>query len=136
MKRILLFAATLIVAACQPAAPPITQEDVSDKAFDILLTGGTVVDGLGTPRYQADVGIKGDRIVAISTDGLSAEPERLARLIEAKRHQYRCPKFGADVFPDRQFSRRSSNCKRCLEPDLQDCSAMTEIDGHSQIMAG
>ena len=73
MKRILLFAATLIVAACQPAAPPITQEDVSDKAFDILLTGGTVVDGLGTPRYQADVGIKGDRIIAISTDGLSAD---------------------------------------------------------------
>ncbi|VUX55738.1 D-aminoacylase [uncultured Woeseiaceae bacterium] len=73
MKKIALLAATLIVAACQPAAPPITQEDVSDKAFDILLTGGTVVDGLGTPRYQADVGIKGDRIVAISTDGLSAD---------------------------------------------------------------
>ena len=73
MKKILLLAAILIVAACQPSAPPITKEDVSDKAFDILLTGGTVVDGLGTPRYQADVGINGDRIVAISTDGLSAD---------------------------------------------------------------
>ena len=73
MKKILLFAAILIVAGCQPSAPPITQEDVSDKAFDILLTGGTVVDGLGAPRYQADVGIKGDRIIAISTDTLNAD---------------------------------------------------------------
>ena len=73
MKKFVLSGALLIVTACQPAAPPITQEDVSDKAFDIVLTGGTVVDGLGTPRYQADVGIKGDRIVAISTDGLSAD---------------------------------------------------------------
>ena len=33
--------------------------------YDLLIRGGTVVDGSGLPRYRADVGIRGDRIAAI-----------------------------------------------------------------------
>src|SRR6186997_3132710 len=33
--------------------------------FDILITGGKVVDGSGLPWFQADVGVRGDRIVAV-----------------------------------------------------------------------
>lgn len=33
--------------------------------FDLLLKHGTVIDGNKTPRYQADIGIQGDRIVEI-----------------------------------------------------------------------
>lgn len=33
--------------------------------FDILITGGRVVDGSGLPWFQADVGVRGDRIAAI-----------------------------------------------------------------------
>ena len=33
--------------------------------FDLLLRGGTVIDGTGRPRVSADVGIQGDRIAAI-----------------------------------------------------------------------
>ncbi len=33
--------------------------------FDVLITGGRVVDGSGAPWYRADVGITGDRITAI-----------------------------------------------------------------------
>lgn len=33
--------------------------------FDILITGGHVVDGSGNPWFDADVGIRGDKIVAV-----------------------------------------------------------------------
>ena len=39
-------------------------------AYDLLLAGGTVVDGTGAPRRVADVAIVGDRIVAVAP-GLS-----------------------------------------------------------------
>ncbi|MGH8005574.1 MAG: N-acyl-D-amino-acid deacylase family protein, partial [Candidatus Binatia bacterium] len=34
-------------------------------SYDLIIRGGTIVDGSGLPRYQADVGIKGGRITAI-----------------------------------------------------------------------
>jgi N-acyl-D-amino-acid deacylase len=36
-------------------------------AYDLVIRGGTVVDGSGLPRYRADVGIRGDRIARIGT---------------------------------------------------------------------
>ena len=42
-------------------------DDSSHKSpdFDVLIQGGTVIDGTRSPRYRADVGIKGDKIVAL-----------------------------------------------------------------------
>jgi len=39
--------------------------------FDIVLRGGTVVDGSGAPRFRADVGVTGDRIVRVARDGIA-----------------------------------------------------------------
>src|SRR6267143_1459206 len=40
--------------------------------FDVLVRGGTVVDGTGGPRYRADVGVIGDRIAGIGKFGSSS----------------------------------------------------------------
>src|SRR5437667_7992360 len=36
-----------------------------DEPFDVLIRGGTVYDGSGSPPRRSDVGIRGDKIAAI-----------------------------------------------------------------------
>ena len=49
--------------------------------WDLLLRGGTVLDGSGGPGFRADVAIRGDRIVRVSRSPL--DPGRAARVIDA-----------------------------------------------------
>ncbi|MCB1313761.1 MAG: dihydropyrimidinase, partial [Sedimentitalea sp.] len=37
--------------------------------FDLLIRGGTVIDGTGAPRFAADLGLRGARIAAIGDLG-------------------------------------------------------------------
>ena len=55
MRILAAFTLILGLAAVQ-AQPP---------AYDVLITGGRVVDGTGAPWFRADVAIRGDRIAAI-----------------------------------------------------------------------
>jgi N-acyl-D-aspartate/D-glutamate deacylase len=59
-----------LFSSCQNQSTP-ESVPVDDNTFDVVLAGGTVVDGLGNFRFQADLGIKGDRIIAISDAGLT-----------------------------------------------------------------
>ncbi|MBI5034187.1 MAG: D-aminoacylase [Chloroflexi bacterium] len=56
--------------------------------FDLILRGGTVIDGTGAPARRADVGIVGDKVAAIG-DLTSAQA---ARVIDAT-HRYITPGF-------------------------------------------
>ena len=47
-------------AACLLAVPSLAQ-----PTYDLLLAGGLVFDGSGNPAVRADVGIRGDEVVAI-----------------------------------------------------------------------
>ena len=49
--------------------------------FDVLLKGGTVIDGTGAARFTADLALKGDRIALISRQSIAAN--RAARVIDA-----------------------------------------------------
>jgi len=49
--------------------------------FDVIIKGGTVIDGTGAPRFRADVALKGDRIAAISRTPIAAA--RGTRVIDA-----------------------------------------------------
>lgn len=51
------------------------------RPYDILITGGTVVDGTGAARYRADVAVAGDRIVAVSRQPIPRAQAR--RVIDA-----------------------------------------------------
>ena len=47
---------------------------------DVVIKGGTVVDGSGAPAREADVAIDGDRIVEVGAD---ASPSAAHRVVDA-----------------------------------------------------
>lgn len=65
---------TLTGAALGPAA-------ASAQEYDVLIRGGMVVDGTGGDRFRADVAIVGDRIAAVSREGI--DPSRAREVIDA-----------------------------------------------------
>jgi len=72
LRQLAPLAAAVVLLACgrpegpaQPAPAP-----APGKPYDVILTGGTLVDGLGNPAFPGDIGLKGERIVAVSADGL------------------------------------------------------------------
>ena len=86
MRRTPLFLLALAAfpAACTstgapgPAtpAPPVAQEG----AFDVVIAGGRIVDGTGNAWYPGDVGIRGDRIAAITRPGVLADAPARRRI--------------------------------------------------------
>src|SRR3989441_9728878 len=74
MKQLLLIATSLCLIAGTPARPT-----GKPAAYDLLFTGGRVVDGSGAPWFAADVGVRGGKITAVGRlAGRSA-----ARVIDA-----------------------------------------------------
>ncbi len=64
-RTISIFCAALISLATVHAADLAEDQRFVARKFDILFRNGVVIDGSGAPRFEADVGIVGDRIAAI-----------------------------------------------------------------------
>jgi N-acyl-D-amino-acid deacylase len=58
-------------------ALPLLASIVSAQTYDVLIRGGRVLDGTGTPWRQADVAINGDRIVEVGAVPATATARRL-----------------------------------------------------------
>ncbi len=77
MRRALSVAVAAVLTACggapsvlAPPAPPPPPAPAPLGAFDVVIEGGRIVDGSGNPWFAGDVGIRGDRIEAITAPGL------------------------------------------------------------------
>ncbi len=62
-----------LLAACTRALPT---PDPAAPQYDLLITGGTVIDGTGAARYRADVAISGGRIALVSRSPLAVSSAR------------------------------------------------------------
>jgi N-acyl-D-amino-acid deacylase len=63
------------------ACAPSGREAVDEGPWDLLITGGTVIDGTGAPGTAADVAVRDGRIVRVSAEPLSRD--QAARVIDA-----------------------------------------------------
>ena len=59
----------LLAALLNPAQQP-------QPAYDLLISGGMVLDGTGVPAFRADVAVRGDRIALVSRSAIPASRAR------------------------------------------------------------
>ena len=81
--RSLLGLTTALLALSACAGHTHTGVTASDGTYDVVISGGKIVDGTGNPWYYGDVGLKGDRIAAITPSGALANAQTGKR-IDAK----------------------------------------------------
>lgn len=65
MRALILVLALCGCARATSAPPP---EPLADP-YDLVISGGRIVDGTGNPWFYGDVGIRGDRIVRVTRSG-------------------------------------------------------------------
>jgi dihydroorotase/N-acyl-D-amino-acid deacylase len=73
--------ASVVILLTASLASHATAQQGDTTRYDILITGGSVIDGTGAARFAGDVALRGDRIVAVSRTPLPRA--RANRVIDA-----------------------------------------------------
>jgi len=68
-----------LLAGCTASKAPPAMED-SAPGYDLVISGGKIMDGTGNPWFYGDLAIKGDRIARITPPGLLAKAPARQRL--------------------------------------------------------
>ncbi|MDQ3696407.1 MAG: D-aminoacylase [Gemmatimonadota bacterium] len=78
-------AVALLLAAlgCGVRAVDPDSAERAGSSYDVVITGGTVVDGTGSPGFRADVAVRGDRIAAVLREPSPLPLRAAARMIDA-----------------------------------------------------
>ena len=76
-RRATAVLALLLIGGCQSGGVVPAPE----QGYDIIISGGTLIDGTGATRAPADIAIRGDRIALVSRERIA--PERGRRVIDA-----------------------------------------------------
>lgn len=77
-RRFILTAALL--AACTRPTPTAHPAPAPGAAYDVIIENGRIVDGTGAPWFYGDVGIRGDRIAAITPRGMLHDAQSKSRV--------------------------------------------------------
>ena len=64
--RLRLHVLSLLVLAVGCARAPQLEPTPVGDAFDVIIENGRVVDGTGNAWFYGDIGVRGDRIAAIT----------------------------------------------------------------------
>lgn len=70
------WACIAVSMACRPVTTPRPGD-----GYDVVITGGRIVDGTGSAWYYGDVGIRGDRIARIAGPGALADAPARERIV-------------------------------------------------------
>ncbi|MEO7083042.1 MAG: D-aminoacylase [Gemmatimonadaceae bacterium] len=82
MRARLSLALVVLTAACRASGSPTPAviSGASPGRFDVVIENGRIVDGTGAAWYYGDVGIRGDRIAAITPRGMLHTAEATNRV--------------------------------------------------------
>ena len=64
---------------------------MAEETYDLLITGGKVIDGTGNPWFYGDVALKGDRVARVTHAG-GINPQSATEVVDATGHVV-CPGF-------------------------------------------
>lgn len=70
----------LVLAACGPATQPPGGVAPLAPPYDVVISGGRIVDGTGAPWFYGDLAIRGDRIARIAPAGLLGDVQARERV--------------------------------------------------------